>query len=130
MKVSKAIAKDFEDPEIVACFWGGNANVREQEELRFRTSADCRFLVATPDAGGKGRTWDVADLAIFYSNRDDLEKRDQAEQRTMGKDKSRGVDNIDLVVPGTVDEKILHALRNKIDMATTINGDNYRSWVV
>lgn len=87
-------------------------------------------MVATPDAGGKGRTWDVADLAVFYSNRDNLELRDQAEMRTMGKDKEHGVDNVDLVVPGTVDEKILQALRAKIDMAAVINGDNWRQWVV
>ena len=127
-KVSAAIAKELEEP--VARFWGGNLDTREEEELRFRTDPGCRFMVATPDAGGKGRTWDVADLAVFYSNRDNLELRDQAEQRTMGKDKERGVDNIDLVVKGTVDEKILHALRNKINLATTINGDTWREWVV
>jgi len=127
-KVSEALAKEFECP--VARFWGGNETTREAEELQFRTDPECRFMVATPDAGGKGRTWDVADLAIFYSNRDSLELRDQAENRTMGKDKTRGVDNIDLVVPGTVDEKILYALRNKINMAQTINGDVWREWVV
>ena len=127
-KVSAALEKEFECP--VARFWGGNEDTRESEELQFRTDPECRFIVATPDAGGKGRTWDVADLAIFYSNRDSLELRDQAEMRTMGKDKDRGVDNIDLVVPGTVDEKILWALRDKIDMAQAINGDTWREWVV
>jgi SNF2-related domain len=128
IKLSAAIYEEFGEP--VMRFWGGNEKSREEEELRFRTDPSARFLVATPDAGGKGRTWDVADLAIFYSNRNNLELRDQAEMRTMGRDKSRGVDNIDLVVPGTVDEKILHALRAKLDMASTINGDNWRQWVV
>ncbi len=127
-KVSAAIEKEFGG--YVAKFYGGNEATREADELRFRTDPECRYMVATPDAGGKGRTWDVADLAIFYSNRDNLELRDQAEARTMGADKSRGVDNIDLVAPGTVDEKILHALRNKINVATAINGDNWREWVV
>jgi hypothetical protein len=127
-KVSAAIEKEFGGP--VANFYGGNERTREAEELRFRTDPECRYMVATPDAGGKGRTWDCANLAIFYSNRDNLELRDQAEARTMGTDKSHGVDNIDLVVPGTVDEKILHALRNKINVATAINGDNWREWVV
>lgn len=127
-KVSAAIEKEFGGP--VAQFYGGNLSTREAEELRFRTDPECHYLVATPDAGGKGRTWDCADLAIFYSNRDNLELRDQAEMRTMGRDKEHGVDNIDLVVPGTVDEKILHALRNKINMAAVINGDNFREWIV
>ena len=127
-KVSAAIQKEF--GSFVAKFYGGNEATREAEELQFRTDPDCRYMVATPDAGGKGRTWDCANLAIFYSNRDNLELRDQAEARTMGRDKSHGVDNVDLVVPGTVDEKILHALRNKINVATAINGDNWRDWVV
>ena len=127
-KVSAAIEKEFGGP--VAQFYGGNENTREAEELRFRTDPECRYMVATPDAGGKGRTWDCADLAIFYSNRDNLELRDQAEARTMGSDKLHGVDNIDLVTPDTVDEKILFALRNKINLATTINGDSWREWVV
>jgi hypothetical protein len=29
-----------------------------------------------------------------------------------------------------VDEKILHALRAKINMSTVINGDTWREWVV
>jgi hypothetical protein len=142
VKVSEAIAEEFDEEvtgrpwregtpmRTVARFWGGNTRTREEEELRFRTDPECRFMVATPDAGGKGRTWDMADLAIYFSNRDSLELRDQSEMRTAGRDKTRGVDNVDLVVRGTVDEKILHALRSKIDMAATINGDTWREWVV
>jgi hypothetical protein len=127
-KIAKALEEEFGGP--IARFWGGNLESREEEERMFKEDPACRFMVATPDAGGKGRTWDCADLAVFYSNRDNLELRDQAENRTMGKDKEKGVDNVDLVVRGTVDEKILDALRRKINMATAINGDSWREWVV
>ena len=37
---------------------------------------------------------------------------------------------VDLVVPNTVDEKIIEAIRSKIDMAAMITGDNYREWLI
>jgi hypothetical protein len=124
-----AIKKEYGEGST-AKFYGGNAKTREADEKRFKTDPRCRFIGATPDSGGLGRTWDVADLAIYYSNRDNLEHRDQSEQRTMGKDKTRGVDNIDLRCPGTVEDKIIHALRNKINMSIAINGDNFREWLI
>lgn len=128
-KVSIRLEVEY-GPGSVARFWGGNAKTREVEEVSFKTDPKCRFMVATPDSGGKGRTWDVADLAIYYSNRDNLEHRDQSEQRTMGRDKVRGVENIDLICRGTVEEKIIESLRKKINMASAINGDNYREWLI
>jgi hypothetical protein len=115
---------------VAARFWGGNTRTREAEETLFKTDPACRFMVATPDAGGMGRTWDGADLAVFYGNRDNLEHRDQAERRTLDRDKPRGVMNVDFICPGTVEEKILWALRNKLDVASIINGDNWREWVI
>lgn len=128
-KVAAAIKKEYGD-NSVARFWGGNRTTREEEERRFKTDSACRFQVATASAGGRGRTWDVADLAIYFSSQNNLEHRDQSEQRTMGVNKNRGVDIIDMICPGTVEMKFLEALRNKIDMASAINGDNYREWII
>jgi hypothetical protein len=50
--------------------------------------------------------------------------------RPLGVNKEKQVDYIDLIVPGTVETKILEALRKKIDMASVINGDNYREWLI
>ena len=48
-------------------------------------------MVATAAAGGRGRTWDVADTVIYYSNTFSLEHRMQSEERTqaVGKKKQR-----------------------------------------
>lgn len=113
-----------------AAFYGGNESTREAEEQRFKTDPVCRFMLATAGAGGRGRTWSVADRVIYFSSSNDLEHREQSEQRSMGVEKDRGVDNVDLIVPGTVEEKILHALRAKINMAGTINGDTWKEWLV
>lgn len=128
-KIAHALAEEY-GRLAVARFWGGNLKTREQEERDFKSRPSCRFMVATPDAGGRGRTWDCADLVVYYSSRDNLEHRDQSESRVLGRDKKRGVDYIDMICPGTVEEKILHALRKKINMASAINGDNWREWVV
>jgi hypothetical protein len=128
-KVVEALTEEY-GKGSVARFWGGNTKTRDAEEKLFKEDPNCRFMVATPDSGGMGRTWDIADLAVYYSSRDNLEHRDQSEQRTMGRDKARGVDVVDLICPGTVETKILEALRNKINMATAINGDTWREWVM
>lgn len=126
-KVSAAIEKEFGP---TARFWGGNRTTREEEEHRFLNDPECRYIVATAAAGGRGRTWTVADLVVYYSNTADLEHRSQSEERAQGVDKIRSVSYVDLVVPGTVDEKMLKTLRRKITMAAAIHGDNWREWVV
>lgn len=128
-KISRALKLEF-GSNSTSRFWGGNLKSREEEERLFKSSPSCRFLISTPDAGGKGRTWDNADLSIYVSSRDNLDHRDQSEMRTMGKTKDRGVENIDIIVLGTIEEKILQALRAKINMSSAINGDNYRSWLI
>ncbi len=127
--MTDALLKEY-GPNSVARFWGGNVATREDEERLFLSSPNCRFMVATPSAGGRGRTWSNADLVIYYSSTNNLEHRDQSEQRAQGYHKERAVDYIDLIVPRTIEGKILNALRNKIDMASAINGDNYKEWLI
>lgn len=137
-KIALALERHFGNSEanafiadgVVARFWGGNEKSRESEKARFLVDPKCRYMVATPDAGRYGQTWDVADLAIYYSSKDNLDHREQSEQRTMGKMKTRGVDNIDLIAPNTVEMKILQSLRMKINMASAINGDSWREWLI
>jgi SNF2 family DNA or RNA helicase len=128
-KVSDKLMEEYGRPSV-ARFWGGNTKQREDEERRFMNDPDCQFMVATPDAGGKGRTWDVADLVVYYSSTNDLEKRDQSEQRVQGVDKTRQVDYVDLITPNTIEIKILKALRGKINMAAAITGDGWREWLL
>ena len=126
--VSEAIAKRFDSP--VARFWGGNRKTRESEERMFQSDPSCRHMVATPDAGGMGRQWGVADLVVHYSNRDNLEHREQSEFRTQIVGKTRSVGHVDMRIPGTVEDKIIEALRKKINMASLITGDNWKQWLI
>lgn len=128
-RVSNELNKAFGDGST-ARFWGGNPSTREQEELVWKTNPSCRFMVATAAAGGRGRTWDAADLTIYYANTFNLEHRDQSESRPKAVSKSRPQTYIDMMVPGTVDEVMIKSLREKINMATAINGDNWREWLI
>lgn len=128
-KVSAALEKEY-GKGSVARFWGGNKSTREEEEKIFLNDPACRFIVATAAAGGRGRTWMCADLVVYYSNTQDLEHRAQSEERPKGVGKTRPIHYVDLMVPGTVDEKIVHALRKKINIAATISGDAYKEWLI
>jgi len=114
----------------VARFWGGNKDTREGEEKQFKENPECRFMVATPGAGGRGRDWSAADLVVYYSSTPDLEHRAQSEERVQKVGKTRSVLYVDLVAPKTIEMRFLRALRNKIDLAATITGDNYREWLI
>jgi SNF2 family DNA or RNA helicase len=128
-RVSEALNKEFGDDSLVR-FWGGNRNEREAEETRFKTDPKCRFMVATPAAGGRGRTWDVADLVVYFSNSHDLEHRQQSEERAKSVGRMRPVTYVDLRVPGTVEDKIIACLRKKLDIAAVVQGEGARAWLV
>jgi hypothetical protein len=127
--IAMALAQEF-GPNSVARFWGGNYNTRSEDERRFLGDQACRFMVSTPAAGGRGNTWVEADLTIFFSNSFDLEHRLQAEDRNHRAGQSRSVTYIDLVAPGTIDSKIIKALRKKINIASQVQGDGWKSWVI
>jgi SNF2 family DNA or RNA helicase len=128
-KVSAALVAEYGEGSV-ARFWGGNADTREQEEKVFLTQAACRFQVATPSAGGRGRTWSNADLLVYYSSTNNLEHRAQSEERADEVGKSTSIACVDIVCPGTVDLHIINALREKIDMAARITGDEWRQWLI
>lgn len=128
-KVVSALRKAY-GPGSVARFWGGNRKTREAESDSFMTDPECRFMVATSAAGKFGRTWTIANLLIYYASTNNLEHRSQSEERASGVDKTDFVNCVDLVVPGTVEVKILEAIREKMNMSDIITGDDWRSWVV
>ena len=128
-KVSHTLMKEYGIPST-SRFWGGNTRSREEEEQRFLNDPECRWMVATAAAGGRGRTWTVASLVVYYSNTNDLEHRSQSEERAQAVDKKESVEYVDLIAPGTVDEKIIMALRKKINLSSAITGDNYKEWLV
>ncbi len=87
----------------------------------FRHNPKCRWFVGTPAAGGKGlNDLVVANTMIYYANYYDLEDRLQSEDRLHRPGQLDKVTIIDMVVPRTVDVKILQALREKRSLASEV----------
>jgi len=117
-------------PQAVAAWHGGNKRERPDEERRFLNDPECRFMCATQGAGMRGNTWTNADLTVYYANNYDLEQRDQSEDRNHRIGQVNPVTYVDLIARGTNDERVVKNLRQKIDLATMINREGYREWLI
>lgn len=128
-KIVKKLSKEF-GPASVAQWHGGNRATRHEDEGRFLENPACRFMVATQGAGMRGNTWTAAGLAVYYANNYDLEQRDQSERRNWRYGQKQRVRYVDLLVEGSIDWKVVKNLRAKIDIATMMNQEDYREWLV
>ena len=66
---------------------------------------------------------------IYYSNGYDLEKRLQSQDRIHRIGQKKPVTYIDIIAEETIDNKIVKALRNKINIATEIMGEELKAWI-
>ena len=66
---------------------------------------------------------------IYYSNGYDLEKRLQSEDRAHRIGQKKNVTYIDIIAEDTIDEKIVEALRSKIDIASQVMGEELKEWI-
>jgi SNF2 family DNA or RNA helicase len=116
----------------VAAYYGETtADERQQIVDRFQDPNDeLRFFVGNPSTGGYGLTLTAASVVVYYSNSFDLEKRLQSEDRAHRIGQTKNVTYIDLIAVGTVDEKIVKALRDKIDIATQVLGEDLKQWLI
>ena len=103
--------------------------IRQENIVRFQTDPKCRFIVGTPQTGGYGITLTQANTVIYYSNGYDLEKRLQSEDRAHRIGQTKSVTYIDLIADDTVDEKIVEALRKKINIASEVLGEELKDWI-
>ena len=129
--VSAALAKAH-GPRSVATYYGDTSvDDRQIAVERFQDPDDeLRFFVGQGRTGGYGLTLTAANTVVYYSNSYDLEVRLQSEDRAHRIGQQKSVTYVDLISPGTVDQKIVEALRSKIDIATEVHGDTVREWLV
>jgi len=92
-------------------------------------SGDVQFFVGNPAAAGTGLTLHAARTVIYYNNSFRLVDRLQSEDRAHRIGQEHPVNYVDIVAPNTVDTYILRALRNKVSIAATIQGDELKEWV-
>jgi len=129
-ELERAIGEKF-GHDRVASFYGLTSVSRREKVLDDFQDEDSelRFFVSNPHTGGRGLTLTAADTMIFYSNSYDLELRLQAEDRIHRIGQTKSCTYVDLVVPGTVDEKILESLRKKVKISNEVLGE-VKEWLV
>ena len=129
-EIEKTLIKKY-GPRSAVTYYGDTPQAKRQENItRFQEDKETLFFIGQPMTGGRGITLTAGHLAVFYSNNYDLEIREQAEARNHRIGTNNKVTYIDLVSAGTVDEKIIYSLRNKINLATSVLAEDIRKWLI
>ena len=130
LNIEAAIKKEYGPTSYCTYYGATKAEDRQRCIYDFQNSKnDCRFFIGNTQTGGYGITLTAASTVIYYSNNYDLEKRIQSEDRAHRIGQVNPVLYIDLVSKGTVDEKIIKALRNKVNIAKEISGEELSKWI-
>jgi len=129
LEIKKTIEKEYGEGSVVDYYGLTPQEDRQPNIKRFQEDPDCRFFIGTPATGGYGITLTQANTVVYYSNGYDLEKRLQSEDRAHRIGQKKSVTYVDLISEQTVDEKIVKALRKKINIASEVLGEELRDWI-
>jgi len=129
-KIVKEIIKKYGEESVVDYYGAIDSETRQKNIVEFQNPRSAvRFFVGNPQTGGYGITLTSANTVVYYSNGYDLEKRLQSEDRAHRIGQKKSVTYVDLMTEKTVDEKIVKALRKKIDIASEILNEELREWI-
>jgi len=125
------ILREKYGPRSTINYYGAIDAETRQENIKLFQDPDseARYFVGNTQTGGYGITLTEANTVIYYSNNYDLEKRLQSEDRAHRIGQKNVVTYIDLIAEKTVDERIVKALRNKINIANEIMGEELADWI-
>ena len=128
--IVEAIKKEYGPDSYVTYYGDTPSEIRQNNIKLFQDeNSKVRFLIGTPQTGGYGITLTAGNVMIYYSNGYDLEKRTQSEARINRAGQKRKMTYIDIIAEDTVDEKIVDALRKKIDIASKVMGEELKDWI-
>ena len=127
--IIKAVVKEYGEGCCVDYYGLTPQSERQDNINKFQNDPKVRFFIGTPATGGYGITLTAASNMIYYSNGYDLEKRQQSEARIDRIGQTKPMTYIDILAEDTVDERIVKALRKKINIATQIMGEELKAWI-
>jgi len=128
--IVKVISDEFGEDSIVQYYGAIPAEQRQENIKKFQDpDSKARFFIGNPQTGGYGITLTCANTVVYYSNGYDLEKRLQSEDRAHRIGQTKSVTYVDFIAPKTVDEKIVKALRKKMNIANEIMDEDWREWI-
>jgi SNF2 family DNA or RNA helicase len=114
-------------------FYEFHGEYDDKEKLVIRKSfkrGDRQVLLGTASSGGIGiDEFKVARDAIFFSNDFDTERRFQTERRTWRIGVVDATRYHDILVPNSVDTKIIKVLRGDAKLSARIRGEQWKEWI-
>ena len=127
--IVEAVEKKY--PNSTVTYYGDTSAEDRQKAIKSiqDPKSNKRFFIGTTQTGGYGITLTGASTMIYYSNGYDLEKRQQSEARIDRIGQEKPMTYIDIIAEETVDEKIVKALRTKVNIATEIMGEKLKDWI-
>ena len=129
-KIVEAISKKYGENTVVTYFGDTSTDDRQKAIKKIQDKeSPVRFIIGTPQTGGYGITLTGASTIIYYSNGYDLEKRMQSEARIDRIGQEKPMTYIDIMAEDTIDDKIVKSLRNKVNIATEIMGEELKAWI-
>jgi SNF2 family DNA or RNA helicase len=129
-RIMQEISKKFGENSFVDYFGPTPMADRQKNIKKFQDpESSVRFFVGTTQTGGYGITLTAASTMIYYSNGYDLEKRQQSEARIDRIGQEKPMTYIDIMCEDTVDERIVKALKKKVDIASQIMGEELKAWI-
>tara|TARA_R110002020_G_scaffold4749_7_gene20670 strand:- start:2998 stop:4473 length:1476 start_codon:yes stop_codon:yes gene_type:complete len=136
-RIAAALAKEYGPQSVVTYFGDTSDDERSDAIERFQGSlglrglqhSEARFFVGNPQTGGYGITLTAAKTVIYFANSFDLAVRMQSEDRAHRIGQKEHVTYIDLIAEGTIDEQIVKALRDKMDIASVVMGEKLKDWL-
>ena len=129
-EITEALEKEYDEGCVVQYYGEVSTDDRQKAIKEFQDpKSKVKYFVGNTQTGGYGITLTAASNVIYYSNSYDLEKRLQSEDRAHRIGQHKPVTYVDLIAEKTVDEKIIKALRKKINIASTVMGDKVQEWI-
>jgi hypothetical protein len=129
-QITKRLNEEFGEGSA-ASYYGDTSDderLRIVQEFQKPDSA-LRFFIGNAATAGYGITLTEATTVVYYANSFDLEHRIQSEDRAHRLGQKNKVLYIDLISPNTIDEKIVKALRQKIDLGAKVLGEEAKEWL-
>ncbi|MBQ8707781.1 MAG: DEAD/DEAH box helicase, partial [Succinivibrionaceae bacterium] len=126
--IDELVQKMFTKPHYTYVRIDGSVKAKERGGIvkQFQEDPRCRIFLGELDACAEGLTLTAAQTVVYYSVNWNYAKYQQSADRVHRIGQTGTCTYIHLVVPGTIDMKIMGALKTKEDLAKSVV-DNWRS---
>jgi len=116
-----SLVKRYEKKYGARGLFGGISSTKKDHAIReFKRNPSCRLLVCHPASVGHGLTLTEANYAFYYSLSYNFEEFYQSFRRMTRPGQKRSMTYYFLVCPGTIDEELLSAIKNKKNLSDIV----------